>query len=51
MSSMEQSKTVSVEVRVKNEPIYDSISIPESKEVQSMKVKEEPFEIEIQTLK
>ena len=39
-----------MEVRVKDEPIYDSLSIAERK-VQSIKVKEEPNDIEMQTSK
>ena len=41
------------EVRVKNEPICDSQSIPDTKEAkrQSNKVKEEPIDTDIQTAK
>jgi hypothetical protein len=41
------------EVRMKNEPICDSQSIPETREAkrQSNKVKKEPIEIKIETSK
>ena len=51
MSSIEESNEVIDGVRIKNEPIFDSLSIPESNKVQTMKVKVEPIEIETQQLK
>ena len=41
----------SFEVRVKNEPICDSQSISDKREVLAMKVKEEQIDIEMQTSK
>ena len=51
--NIEINMETSNEVKVKNEPICDSQSIPETREAkrQSNKVKNEPIDIEIQTSK
>lgn len=48
MASMKENNKVSVEVRVKNEPICDSQFISQTK-VLVKKIKEESIEIEMQT--
>lgn len=51
MASIKTSMEVSVEVRVKNEPICDTQSISETKKTLKNKVNEEQSDIEMQTSK
>ena len=51
MDSIEMINEVLEEGKVKNEPIFDSQSISQTKQVLAMKVKEEPIDIEIKTSK
>ena len=49
--SIKMNMEESNEVKVKNEPVYDSQSIPETIETTSNSVKKEPIDIEMQTYK